>query len=694
MPFRSSKSAPGEVLRWSRPSSPDQEAIIRLRLAAAVSLIAELILPVYQTVILRRPDWLTILIQAIWLACTVALLIATWSANFLRIWKPATLIFATLLILSSGLLSIKGASPAPFLFLLVLLPVGGTCLPWETRWQAGMSAICIVFGTALASQLEWRDSLVVSGLSAMVAAILGAHLVNEVLTRQRESIQLYLGALVRSESKFRQIFETSGSWIGIYSLIDGHIVDVNPAWEAIFGYSRRDAIGRLLTDLDAWPDPRQYMKWIESLKDGGAGSSQTPVVWRGRQGNVIHTVCSWSTLQIDGQPCVLAVGQDVTDRVAAEEELRRNREAMANQERLTAVGELASGIAHDLNNSLNALRLHLELLCGEQQFPDRYRERLGLLSRIVGDASATIGRLQDFARRRHDRPVAAVDLKTVIDQSVEMVHSTLEEKTSVFGGRIRIVVDLPGLPAVLGEPVELRQIFVNLLLNAHDAMPRGGAVRIAAKAADNGVVVTVEDEGCGIPPENLNRIFDPFFTTKGERGSGLGLAVAYGAMARLGGSISAGNRAEGGAIFTLRFPLSQRDIGRDNTPVSQAQIRPRRVMVIDDDRANLDALKGFLEARGHRVSGASSGAVALKELMHSECPVDVVFCDLGMPEINGWDIARRVKSRSDPPLFFLFTGWAQEIHANDPRRRWVDAIVAKPVEPELLDKLMAGAPAP
>jgi CheY-like chemotaxis protein len=161
-------------------------------------------------------------------------------------------------------------------------------------------------------------------------------------------------------------------------------------------------------------------------------------------------------------------------------------------------------------------------------------------------------------------------------------------------------------------------------------------------------------------------------------------------MARLGGSITAANSPAGGAIFTLRFPLAPAVSVVSASPHLSRQIQPRRVMVIDDDADNLEALSALFKARGHSVKAANSGAGALRELMREDCAVDVVFCDLGMPEINGWDIARQVKSRTAPPVFYLFTGWAQEIRPDDPRRRWVDAVVAKPVEPQLLDQLLAG----
>jgi CheY-like chemotaxis protein len=256
-----------------------------------------------------------------------------------------------------------------------------------------------------------------------------------------------------------------------------------------------------------------------------------------------------------------------------------------------------------------------------------------------------------------------------------MARSTIEERTALLGRSTHVETSLPGLPLILGEPAELRQIFVNLLLNAQDAMPDGGTVRIGAKLCQDTVVVTVEDEGQGIPQEYLGRVFDPFFTTKGERGTGLGLSIAYGAMARLGGSITAANRSAGGAIFTLRFPIAPPATERAaRQPAQKAQ--PRRVMVIDDDPDNLEALSALFESRGHSVTAENSGPGALKDLMHGDCRVDAVFCDLGMPGVNGWEIARQVKSMAAPPAFYLVTGWAQEIRADDPRRALVDAVVA------------------
>jgi CheY-like chemotaxis protein len=198
----------------------------------------------------------------------------------------------------------------------------------------------------------------------------------------------------------------------------------------------------------------------------------------------------------------------------------------------------------------------------------------------------------------------------------------------------------------------------------------------------------VEDEGQGIPPEYLNRIFDPFFSTKGEHGTGLGLSIACAAMARIGGTISATNRPKGGAMFTLSFPIAYAKPIR-KAQHDSARVMPRQVLVTDDDPDNLKALCTLLESKGHHVITAHSGSEALEILLEGNSQVDVVLCDLGMPLVNGWEIAQRVKSLKGPPSFYLVTGWAAEIPADDPRRRLVDAVIAKPVDPNILDQLLA-----
>jgi signal transduction histidine kinase len=251
---------------------------------------------------------------------------------------------------------------------------------------------------------------------------------------------------------------------------------------------------------------------------------------------------------------VLVMAHDVTEQARTEQELRQARTTLTEQEHLRALGELASGVAHDLNNTLSAMKLRLELLQKDEPFSERHRGHLDALVRIVADAGTRVRRLQDFSRQRPEPSGEEVQLANIIQEAVEIARSDIEHRARREGIALRIEVDLPQLPPVNGEEAELRYVFINLLLNARDAMPRGGTIRVRGAVDAASVVITVEDEGTGIPEENLLSIFRPFFTTKGSQGTGLGLSMAYGVMARAGGSVTAANRQQGGAVFTLTFP--------------------------------------------------------------------------------------------------------------------------------------------
>jgi CheY-like chemotaxis protein len=236
-------------------------------------------------------------------------------------------------------------------------------------------------------------------------------------------------------------------------------------------------------------------------------------------------------------------------------------------------------------------------------------------------------------------------------------------------------------------------VIVNLLLNARDAMPLGGTIRIVAEQQPNRVVLKVLDEGVGIPLEDLSKIFDPFFTTKGKRGTGLGLSMARGVLARLGGDIVAENRPERGACFTLSFPVAMQP--RRSLPSRPPSAPPpgRRILLIDDDADNLEATRMAMELAGQHVDIAHNGRDALDRLRKGT-RYDLVLCDLGMPDMNGWRVAREVQVVAPGTTVYMLTGWAQQIALDDPRRRWVKGVLEKPMTLESLRDLLATELAP
>jgi signal transduction histidine kinase len=252
---------------------------------------------------------------------------------------------------------------------------------------------------------------------------------------------------------------------------------------------------------------------------------------------------------------VLAIIDDVTAIARTEAELARARHGLRRRETLLAMGEIAAGVAHDLGNTLGALQVRAALVSREPDLTAAQREHLEWVRSGLRDSLAMLTRVQESLRGgARERPARPVELAVVIRHAVELAETSFAERPSK---RIEITVQLPPLPPVWGIGAELRQMFVNLLLNARDAMPRGGSIRIVGQVSNGAgrrrVVIKVEDEGSGVPPAIRHRIFDPFFTTKGEDGTGIGLSMARDLMIRIGGRISVANRPRGGAVFTMRF---------------------------------------------------------------------------------------------------------------------------------------------
>jgi signal transduction histidine kinase len=281
-----------------------------------------------------------------------------------------------------------------------------------------------------------------------------------------------------------------------------------------------------------------------------------------------------------GEPAVLLIAEDVTEHARRDSDLERTREALLHRERLRVLGELAVSIAHDLGNTLRGTSFQLAMLEDPALPADKRAEALRGIAERIEIASAVISRLHEFARTGSLK-TAAVQLQRIVSQAVAIVETELRE-----GEPVEVRVSVPELPQVRGSAPELSLLFVNLLRNARQAMPEGGIISIAARRREDSVVVTVADQGTGIPADVQPRLFEPFFTTKGAQGTGLGLWLAAGTMARLGGAISAINRPQGGALFSLTFPVveaiprnrrlaASRTAGHDERP-ARAPRRKRR----------------------------------------------------------------------------------------------------------------------
>ena len=332
----------------------------------------------------------------------------------------------------------------------------------------------------------------------------------------------------------------------------GVYVFVNDRMISDFSIAREQWIGS--TDEQLFPDlARAYRRNDLAVLSEGQPLRTTDLI--DRQGNREFALVLRFPVEINGERHLGGLGIDLKNEISGLLELHRVQEQRYRNERLRSLGELASGLVHDLSNNLNAARLRLDVLRSRAQEGDKIRDDINLVIRSITTAADRVKGVQDFVRAGRDAELQSLDLGILIREALEMVDVVMKSPT-VLAGRIQIECALPeSLPMVWGLSTELKHVVANLLLNARDAMEEGGSISITADVADSDVNVTIADNGPGISPENLAKVFSPFFTTK-PTGSGLGLSMAKDVMTRIGGDITAHNRAEGGAEFVLRFTIA------------------------------------------------------------------------------------------------------------------------------------------
>jgi CheY-like chemotaxis protein len=247
---------------------------------------------------------------------------------------------------------------------------------------------------------------------------------------------------------------------------------------------------------------------------------------------------------------------------------------------------------------------------------------------------------------------------------------------------------VPPLPLVRGSAAELAHVFGSLLLHAREQARDGGTIRVRARLERGRVYVTIANDGLGLSEEDLGRLFDPFSGVARE--SALGLSVAWGVMTRLGGSIDAHSSRGQGTTFVLNFPLAAPQRIEPAKPAPQRS-GSLRVLIVDDEQDNLDVLREILEMEGHEVTVARSGPEALGHVELGET-FDLVLCDVGMPQMSGWTVAREIRRMAPATSVWMLTGWANEIGESDPRRELVRGILGKPLDLDQLRTLLSSEP--
>lgn len=374
----------------------------------------------------------------------------------------------------------------------------------------------------------------------------------------------------------------------------------------------------------------------------------------------------------------------------AYDDLRQSQHAIMQQERLRALGQMASGIAHDINNAMSPVSLYTEsLLERETHLSERGRTYLLTIQRAIDDVARTVARMREFYRDREAQlTLERVELNRAIRQVVELTKPRWSDLPQQRGVMIDLQMDLAEpLPELMGAEHEIRDALTNLIFNAVDAMPAGGQLSVRTRTLPStvrgdSVVVEVTDTGVGMDEDTRRRCLEPFYTTKGERGTGLGLAMVYGMVQRHSAEIEIDSTVGQGTTVRLKFPAQTSSV------VSTTQLtrpilvtRRLRILLVDDDPLLIKSLQDTLQEDGHVITATPGGQAGIEAFVAAHQRgegFDVVITDLGMPNVDGRKVASAIKATSASTPVILLTGWGQRMIAENDTPAHVDKVLSKP----------------
>lgn len=526
-------------------------------------------------------------------------------------------------------------------------------------------------GKLIQIQVDWNYAYdpdgSLSGFAAVVTDVTERKIADEKLRRTSETMQ----ALLNATSDMVCLLDA-----------DGKILAANETFGARFAGLGEEIPGSTLSEV--WPEHEG-----EHRCDGFEKVFKTasPVRCERSFDGAVFDVGLYPVFDdrrtIGG---VALFARDITESKKTENVLLRS-------ERIKAVGEMAGGVAHNFNNLLQIVMGSARLAVTNLEMGD-LAEAGGNLEQILQMARVgadTIRRLQRFARSSRAEsslPKKVFDLSETVAQAVEMTKPFWRTKPHEAGIDIALKRNLTAACLIEGLESELFEVVVNLINNAVEALPDGGEIDVLTRIEDTSVVLAVSDTGVGIPANQLDLIFQPFWTTKEFHGTGMGLASVRGIVTAHAGSIDVKSEVGAGTTFTVKLPLATaREAAHTEDPGTETE-NSLRMLIVDDMEAVVRLLESGLTKCGHRVLAAMSGKEAVE--IFKEVEVDVVICDLGMPEMNGWETAasiRRICMRSGRPRvpFIMLTGWGEQARAHPVGDDvGVDMIMSKPVElPEL-----------
>ena len=497
-------------------------------------------------------------------------------------------------------------------------------------------------------------------------------------------------SLRQSEERFSKAFRSSPMPMSLTDLATGTILDVNDSLFRFFSWTREEMLGRTALELGLWLRPEDRAAMTAQLQEKKF-IREWPCQMRTKTGSVREVLLSVEPMNFSGQPNILAIIQDVTDRLNLEAQLRQSQ-------KMEAIGQLAAGVAHDFNNVLTIIQGHSGLLLHSPDTPASAHRSLTQISAAAERAGSLTRQLLTFSRKQVMQP-QQLDLNTVVGGAAQMLQRLLGESISL---QFDYSTALPGIEA---DPGMMEQIIINLAVNSRDAMAANGKLTIATSVVtiDAGDVqrnpearagrfacLSVIDNGTGMDATTLGKIFEPFFTTKQVgKGTGLGLATVYGIVKQHQGWIEVISKLGEGTTFNIFLPISNEVVAPAASAAASGAIPvgTETILVVEDEFALRELVRSLLEHFGYRVIEAAHGKEALKIWHERRTEIDLLLTDMMMPEgLSGWDLAELIH-KEKPDLKVIYTsGYSVDLFGPNHSLREGVNFLPKPYHPRTLAK--------
>jgi PAS domain S-box-containing protein len=481
------------------------------------------------------------------------------------------------------------------------------------------------------------------------------------------------GQMAEQERHYRYILDALQA--GVFVCRHGLLTYVNRSLSEAFGPDIMATLGKVpLVDCLVEGEREavaQLLAHVE-ITDGEPHVFEVNLL-RGKQ---FEVTCHASVA--DGGRSVVGIMRDVTLARRTQAELETTRQRAAQVERLRALGELAAGVAHDFNNSLGTILGRVALARLKLKTGERLEDELDVIELAGRHAASTVRRVLEFSRPNTNDTWCDLDLADVVRESAALLA------TQAPNG-VRFVTDIQAVPAVRGNRNELREVLLNLVRNAFDAVPEGGRVNLSCSTFEGRALIEVRDDGHGMTEDVKRNIFLPFFSTKAARGTGLGLSVSHWILRRHDAQIAVESAPDQGTQFRIVFEGCKPAL-KDAPPLTKQTLN---ILLVEDDSTVGEMMRDLLQQQGHEVTVVGTATKALEILPTHGC--DLVITDLDLPDMGGWQLARQVRAQRQDLMVGLVSGWPIGPSQEELKARGISFVLSKPFSTDMLNQALSKA---